>query len=102
MLSQALTNPDLKLISDGILDACDALDGVKDGLVSNPAACKFDPAVLQCKGAKDAACLSAPQVAAVRKVFDGARDSSGKPLYFSWPYDPGVGHPDERARYRRS
>ena len=98
VLSQALTNPDLKLISDGILDACDAQDGVKDGLVSNPAACKFDPAVLQCKGAKDAACLSAPQVAAVRKVFDGARDSSGKPLYFSWPYDPGMGHPQNDWR----
>ena len=93
VLSQALTDGDLKVLGDGILDACDANDGLKDGLVSNPAACKFDPAVLQCKGAKEASCLSAAQVGAVKKVFEGVRDSTGRPLYFSWPYDAGVGHP---------
>ena len=93
VLSQALSNADLKVLGDGILEACDLQDGLKDGLVTNPAACKFDPTVVQCKGAKEASCLSAPQVAAVKKVFEGARDSSGKPLYFSWPYDAGVGHP---------
>ena len=43
ILSQALTNGDLQLLGKGILDACDAQDGVVDGMVSNPAACKFDP-----------------------------------------------------------
>ena len=92
VLSQAFSNADMELVSKGVLDACDAQDGVKDGMVSNPAACKFDPAVLQCKGAKDAGCLSAPQVTALTKVFSGVKNSSGKPLYFSWPFDPGVGH----------
>ncbi len=98
VLSQALSNGDLRVLGDGILEACDALDGIKDGLVSNPAACKFDPSVLQCKGGKEDSCLSAPQVAAVKRVFEGARDSSGKPLYFSWPYDAGVGHPSNDWR----
>ena len=93
VLSQALTNDDLKVLGDGILEACDAQDGIKDGMVGNPAACKFDPVVLQCKAGKEADCLSAKQVTAIKRMFQGARDSSGKPLYFTWPYDAGIGHP---------
>jgi feruloyl esterase len=93
VLSQAFSNDDLQLVSKGVLNACDAQDGVADGMVSNPAACKFDPAVLQCTGAKDASCLSAPQVGALKKVFEGARNSSGEKLYFSWPWDAGIGNP---------
>ena len=93
ILSNALPPSDLALLRKGILDACDAQDGVVDGLVSNPAACRFDPAALQCSGAKTDSCLAAPQVTALQRVFGGAKDSSGKPLYFGWPWDAGVGHP---------
>ncbi|MEY2618605.1 MAG: hypothetical protein RL522_1607 [Pseudomonadota bacterium] len=93
VLSQALSNDDLALVRKGVLDACDAQDGLADGLVSNPAACRFDIKSLQCKGAKDASCLSATQVGALQKVFGGARNSAGQPLYFTWPWDAGVGHP---------
>jgi len=93
VLSQALTNEDLALLRKGILDKCDALDGVVDGLVSNPAACKFDVAALQCKGAKDAACLSQPQVNALSKIFSGATNSKGEALYTGWSWDAGIGHP---------
>ena len=98
VLSQALSNDDLALVSKGILGACDAQDGVADGLVSNPAACRFDVATLQCKGTKDASCLSALQVGALQKVFGGAVNSAGQKLYFSWPLDPGVGHPQNDWR----
>ncbi len=93
IISQALTPEDMQRVSQGVLDACDLQDGVADGMVSNPAACKFDPAVLQCKASKETSCLSAPQVSALTRVFGGAKNSAGQKLYFSWPYDPGVGHP---------
>jgi len=48
-LQLALSDSDLKLMSTAILKACDALDGLTDGLIENPQACRFDPAVLQCK-----------------------------------------------------
>ena len=46
-----------------MVDACDTLDGVKDGLLENPKRCHFDPNVLLCKGADGPTCLTAPQVA---------------------------------------
>jgi hypothetical protein len=98
VLSNALPPDDLQLLRKGILDACDAQDGVVDGLVSNPAACRFDPAALQCTGAKTASCLAAPQVSALNRIFTGAKDSAGKPLYFGWPWDAGVGHPQNDWR----
>lgn len=97
VLSQALSNSDLNLLADGILAACDADDGAVDGMVSNPRACSFDPAVLQCTGAKDDSCLTAAQVGAVRDVFGGPRDSAGNALYVTQPWDPGIRAPGWRA-----
>ena len=56
-----------------MLDACDALDGAKDGVLENPLACTFDPKVLACKdGGDPASCLTTPQVTAVQKIYAGA------------------------------
>ena len=67
VLSKALSDSDLGLIRKGILDSCDAQDGVVDGLVSNPAACKFEVSTLQCTGAKTDSCLAPAQVGALKK-----------------------------------
>ncbi len=57
------------LIHNAVLEACDAADGVKDGLLDNPTRCKFDPKILACKGEDGPQCLSAAQVEAVRKIY---------------------------------
>ncbi len=58
------------------------LDGLKDGLISDPTRCKFDPGVLLCKGADGPGCLTAPQVEAARKVYGPARNPrTGKELF---------------------
>jgi feruloyl esterase len=93
VLSRALSNADLGVLREGILKACDADDGLADGLVSHPAACRFDVKTLQCPGAKADSCLSAAQVGALQKMMAGPRTSSGQALYHSWPWDPGMGHP---------
>jgi feruloyl esterase len=54
-----------------VVEACDALDGVKDGVLEDPTRCHFDPAVLACKGADGPSCLTAPQVALAKKVYAG-------------------------------
>jgi feruloyl esterase len=91
ILSQAFSNADLTLVANTILQACDAKDGVVDGSINNVTACTFDPAVLQCAGAKDATCLSPDQVNALNKGFGGPVNSAGQPLYINWPWDVGIG-----------
>jgi feruloyl esterase len=59
------------MIHKAVLQACDAGDGVKDGIVSSPQTCRFDPAVLQCKTEDAPDCLTAPQVAALRAIYQG-------------------------------
>jgi feruloyl esterase len=61
----------LPAIQGAALAACDALDGLKDGLIEDPSRCHFDPAVLQCQGAETDACLPAPQVTALKKLYAG-------------------------------
>lgn len=62
------------MIRKAVLEACDASDGVKDGIVSSPETCHFDPAVLQCKSHDGPDCLTAPQVAALRAIYEGPRN----------------------------
>ena len=66
-----LLQPQRQLLHRVVVDACDALDGMTDGLLENPARCTFDPAVLLCKNDGGTGCLSAPQVATARMLYAG-------------------------------
>lgn len=70
------------LLHDAVLQQCDALDGVKDGVLENPMKCKFDPKVLTCKDGDAAACLTAPQAEAAARLYAGPKNSrTGQPLF---------------------
>lgn len=88
--SQALSDGDRKLVIDGIVKACDAKDGLADGLIFNTAACDFDPTTLICKGAKSESCLSAEQANAIKRGIAGPRDSTGRQVYPRFLYDTGL------------
>ena len=70
------------------LDKCDSADGVKDGVISDPAHCNFDPGVIECKGADGPNCLTAPQVEAARKIYAGPKNPRTGKQVFS-PLYPG-------------
>ena len=81
-IAQALTAayiPSSKLpaIEAANLSACDAADGVKDGVLDDPRTCKADPGALLCKGAESDSCLTAPQVETLRKIYEGPKDARG-------------------------
>ncbi len=97
ILSKAFSNGDLALLGKAVALACDAKDGVKDGLIFNTKECRFDPSALICKAAKADTCLSAQQVAVLKKVFAGPKNSHGEALYSDWPYDTGIAAPGWRA-----
>lgn len=71
----------LPAIERASLAACDASDGVKDGFLSDPAQCHFDPAVLLCKGQDSLDCLTQPQVHSLEAFYGGGKDSQGKSLF---------------------
>lgn len=68
-------------IAQAVVAACDALDGVKDGILNDPRQCHFDPVVIRCKEGDTDSCLTPQQVAALRKLYDGAHDSNGKEIF---------------------
>ncbi len=77
------------LIHEAALETCDVqVDGVKDGLIEDPSRCRFDPKVLECKGADGPACLTSPQVEAARKIYAPPVHARTKKEIFS-PLYPG-------------
>jgi feruloyl esterase len=74
---------DLKLpaIQKASLDACDAVDGVKDGIINDPSKCHFDPEVLLCKGEETLDCLTPPQVETLKSLYNGAAGPQGKIVF---------------------
>jgi len=69
-------------VHEAVLQACDGLDGVKDGILENPLACRFDPKVLQCKAGEDTvSCLTPAQVQSAKAIYAPSRDpKTGKVL----------------------
>ena len=68
----------MKAIEAAALAACDARDGVTDGVIDDPTKCSFDPSVLLCKGAESDACLTEKQIVALKKIYAGPRTSTGE------------------------
>src|SRR5205823_7474625 len=68
-------------IAHAVNEACDAADGVKDGVLNDPRKCHFTPATLLCKEGDSDSCLTQPQVTALEKLYQGARDSKGRQVF---------------------
>ena len=115
--TQGFSVSDQNLFTNAILAACDALDGLVDGVIDNRKACHFDPATfvfpssgpygsiapgqpLQCIREKTATCLSPAQVTAVKKIAQGPRTSRAKRIVSpdgtqlsGYPFDGGFMQP---------
>ncbi|HWE49756.1 MAG TPA: tannase/feruloyl esterase family alpha/beta hydrolase [Bryobacteraceae bacterium] len=70
------------ILANAVNNACDMLDGVKDGVLNDPRKCHFNPDTLLCKGSDTSECYTAPQVSAIKKIWTGLRLSDGQQI---WP-----------------
>ncbi|WJG09592.1 tannase/feruloyl esterase family alpha/beta hydrolase [Aliiglaciecola sp. LCG003] len=86
-LASAFTESELTIVGNAIIAACDADDGLEDGMLFNPAECEFNPESLGPAGTDE---LSLQQVNSLQKVFSGAQNSAGDNLYSGWFWDPGI------------
>jgi len=72
------------VIHKAAVNACDASDGLKDGLIGDPRSCQFNPKVLQCTAGDGPDCLTAPQVEAAKKIYSPAiNPRTGKEMFAS-------------------
>jgi feruloyl esterase len=76
----------LPMINKAVLNACDKIDGLADGIIDDPRTCPFDAATLTCKGADAADCLTAPQVTALKKIYQGPKNPRTGALIFPGMY----------------
>lgn len=79
-----LTAEKIELLSKATVAACDKLDGLEDGLVTDPRLCTFKPETLKCAGADAPTCLTAPQLAVVQQIYGGA-NLNGEPYAHPFP-----------------
>ncbi|HEU5475024.1 MAG TPA: tannase/feruloyl esterase family alpha/beta hydrolase [Actinophytocola sp.] len=78
-------SPDkLRVLHNAVVAACDRLDGLADGAIEDPRACRFDPARIQCPAGAGPDCLTAAQVATARTLYAGPVDDRGRRLYPGW------------------
>jgi len=82
---------DRALVVRAVVDACDGLDGLRDGVIGHVGACRFDPATIACRGGKQADCLSPAQVKGLRDAFTSPKDAAGNEVYPAFPWDSGIG-----------
>ena len=93
-LGTAFSMAERQVLAQAILQRCDALDGVADGLVQDVEGCRsaFDirQHVPVCSGARDGSCLSAAQIDALANLYRGPVNGQGQALYATQAFDPGL------------
>ena len=76
----------LRPLAKAVMAACDRLDGVADGIISDPSKCSFDPASVECSGSENDNCLTPHQVAVVSRLYAGpVNPRTGKQIYPGLP-----------------
>ncbi len=92
-LSAAFTAVEHQLLSSKVLERCDALDGLADGMIQSTQACQsefdLERDVATCTGPRDGTCLTAELKVALANIFAGGTTALGAPLYSSFPFDSG-------------
>lgn len=96
LLPTSFSNAQFQVVREAVLTACDADDGVKDGITAAFESCTWRRVAPElkrkiCSATKADSCLSESQIDALRRVYAGPKDSRGKSLYSDWPLDAGIG-----------
>jgi len=96
LLPTAFSDAQFQIARDAVLAACDADDGVKDGITAAFGSCTWRRVAPElkrsvCSGTRTGPCLTGAQIDALRRVYAGPKNSKGESLYSDWPLDAGIG-----------
>jgi hypothetical protein len=81
MEAAPLPTAKLPVIANAVMAACDANDGLVDGLIDDPRDCHFDINTLLCPAGDAPNCLTGAQIDSLQKVYGGAFNSAGEQLF---------------------
>lgn len=79
--SRIIPQNKMTLFANAVVAACDAQDGVKDNIISDPRMCRFDPQTLSCKAGDAPDCLTPAQVESARKAYAPIKTRNGELVY---------------------
>ncbi len=65
-------------IAAAVKQACDAAAGVSNGIINDPRRCRFNPDLMLCRNGDADSCLTAPQVATLKRIYEGPHSTSGE------------------------
>ncbi len=77
----AITEQSVQILHKAVMNQCDAMDGVKDGVISDPRRCTFEPKTIQCKPGQSDQCLTPVQVDAAERIYGGSHRSDGTRIF---------------------
>lgn len=91
-LAEAFSPEGLRIVADAIIENCDTLDGLEDGVVNDTQACNatFEPLSMICTEAQNSPCLPEAKVQALVTIHGGPVTSDGRQLYSDWYWEPGI------------
>ena len=85
--SEYVSREKFAVLHKAVLAACDAKDGVLDGIIGDPRRCKLDMKKIECEGADAPTCLTPAQAHTAQLIYDGAKYNDGKQIFPG--YEPG-------------
>ena len=93
LASSVITSENRRLLADALRNSCDLIDGVADGVMTDPRTCSFDPVDLpRCEAGPEAECVTDTQLAAIQAIYTGPT-VNGVQLHPGFPFggemDPG-------------
>ncbi|AKH41398.1 feruloyl esterase [Altererythrobacter atlanticus] len=88
--SRAFSDDDLRLVKESVLDRCDALDGLADGMINDWQSCDFHPRELVCSPGAEDNCLGEDQASVLDDLMQGPKTGSGRHIYGPFNYDTGI------------
>lgn len=78
-----LSTSKVEALASTVMEKCDAQDGLADGVIGNPKACKVDLSSMKCTGAETDACFTEPQLQSLKAIYEPT-DIAG----YQWPGFP--------------
>lgn len=81
-----IPNCKLAAVVEASVAACDTIDGIRDGVIENPAACDFDPHSLVGREVGQCGAITGSDASIIARIIEGPRDQDGKFLWYGMPW----------------